>query len=59
LDGEVELGNLSFSELKAKLEFRFSEGHLARAYYSQIAGRKGGFRDTRSGVRTLIAISLP
>jgi len=40
LDGKVELGNLSFSELKAKLEFRFGEGYLARAYYSQFTNRR-------------------
>jgi len=44
LDGVVELENLSFSELKSKLKFRFGEGHLVRAYYSQSknAGRKTG-----------------
>jgi len=39
LDGEVKLGNLSFSELKAKLEFRFGEGHLTRVY-SQFTNRR-------------------
>jgi len=41
LDGRGEkLENLNFSELKAKLEFRFSERHLARAYYSQFTNRR-------------------
>jgi len=40
LDGEEGLENLSFSELKAKLEFRFGEGHLARTYYSQFTNRR-------------------
>jgi len=40
LDGEEGLENLSFSELKAKLEFRFGEGHLARTYYSQFVNRR-------------------
>jgi len=40
LDGEEELGNLSFSELKAKLEFRSDKGHLARAYHSQFTNRR-------------------
>jgi len=40
LDGEEGLEDLSFSELKAKLEFRFGEGHLARTYYSQFTNRR-------------------
>jgi len=40
LDGEEGLENLSFSELKEKLEFRFGEGHLARTYYSQFVNRR-------------------
>lgn len=40
LDGVAELEKLSFSELKSKLEFRFGEGHLSQAYYSQFTNRK-------------------
>jgi len=36
----VELENLRFSKLKSKLEFRFSEEHLARAYYSKFMNRR-------------------
>jgi len=31
----IELENLSFSELKSKLEFHFGERYLAQAYYLQ------------------------
>jgi len=50
--------DLSFPELKAKLEFRFGEGHLARTYYSQFTNRRlkdGRFYYIRGGVRTRLA----
>jgi len=59
LDKVVELKNLSFSKLKLKLEFRFGEGHLAEAYYSQFTNRrqKNGEDFIMFGARTFVAAS--
>lgn len=40
LDGVFEIENLSFEELKNKLELRFGERHLAQTYYIQFTNRK-------------------
>lgn len=43
LDGVYEIENLSFEELKTKLELRFGEGHLEQTYYAQFTNRKQKF----------------
>ncbi|KMQ87965.1 hypothetical protein RF55_12625 [Lasius niger] len=45
LDGIFEIENLSFEEIKSKLELRFGEGHLAQTYYTQFTNRKQKFSE--------------
>jgi len=45
LDGILNIENLSFDELKGKLELRFGEGHLTQTYYTQFANRKQKFSE--------------
>lgn len=45
LDGITELENLSYGEIKSKLELRFGEGegHLSQTFYAQFTNRKQKF----------------
>jgi len=43
LDGIAEIGSVTFSELKSKLELRFGEGHSAQSYYFQFTNRRQKF----------------
>jgi len=43
LDGIAEIGLVTFTELKSKLESRFREGHSAQSYYFQFTNRRQKF----------------
>jgi len=43
LDGIAEIGSVTFTELKSKLELRFGEGHSAQSYYFQFINRRQKF----------------
>jgi len=43
LDGITEIGSVTFTELKSKLELRFGEGHSAQSYYFQFTNRRQKF----------------
>jgi len=41
----LDLENLSYDELKSKLELRFGETHSLQNYYSQFTNRRQKFRE--------------
>jgi len=43
LDGIAEIGSVTFTELKSKLELRFGEGHSAQSCYFQFTNRRQKF----------------
>lgn len=48
LDGITEFESLWYSELEARLEMRFGEGHLSRTFYTQFTNRKQKFEEDLS-----------
>jgi len=52
LENVEDLENLSFDELKSKLELRFGETRLSQNYYSQFTNRKQKFGEDIASLGT-------
>jgi hypothetical protein len=51
LDGVTELEDLSFEEIKSKLELRFGEGHMTQTFYTQFSNHKQKFGEDLASLR--------